>query len=134
MPALVEVLDSFELSYVETMVWSSTDENGANFDSSEYADTEFADETIARIKQDCAKCRTLSDAAFDSFNAQSDDYPINSSQYHVAHDFWLTRNHHGAGFWDGDYPEPLATTLTDLAHAFSEQDLYIGEDGKFYLA
>jgi hypothetical protein len=134
MPALAEVLDSFALSYVETMCWSSADENGTNFDSSEYMDTEFADETIARIKQDCAKFRAQSDPLFDCFNEQSDDYPVNPSQYHVAHDFWLTRNRHGAGFWDGDYPEPLATKLTDLAHSFGEQNLYVGDDGKFCLA
>jgi hypothetical protein len=134
MPAFVEVLNSFELSYVETMCWSSTDENGTNFDSSEYTDTEFADETVARIKQDCAKFQTLSKAAFDSYNESSDEYPIDPKDYHVAHDFWLTRNRHGAGFWDGDYPEPLATKLTDLAHTFGEQNLYVGDDGKFYLA
>ena len=134
MPAFVEVLNSFELSYVETMCWSSTDDNGTNFDSCEYASTEFAADTITRIKEDCFKFRTLADAAFESFNASSDDYPINPRQFHVAHDFWLTRNRHGAGFWDGDYPEPLATKLTDLAHSFGEQDLYIGDDGTFYLA
>jgi hypothetical protein len=132
MPALVEVLNSFERSYGETM--SSTDDNGTNFDSGEYSDTEFADEAIAKIKSDCAKFETLGVAAFNSFNDSSDDYPINPSQFHVAHDFWLTRNHHGAGFWDGDYPEPLATKLTELAHSFGEQNLYVGDDGKFYLA
>jgi hypothetical protein len=133
-PTLTEVFDAFELSYVETMCWSSTDDAGTNFDASDYADTEFANETIARIKEDCAKFRVLSDAAFQSFNESSDDYPLNPAQYHIAHDFWLTRNHHGAGFWDGDYPEPLATTLTNLAHSFGEQNLYVGDDGKFYLA
>jgi hypothetical protein len=133
-PTLTELLSAFELSYVETMCWSSTDDAGTNFDASDYSDTEFADETIARIKADCAKFRVLADGAFESFNESSDDYPINPAQYHVAHDFWLTRNHHGAGFWDGDYPEPLATTLTDLAHTFGEQNLYVGDDGKFYLA
>lgn len=33
----------------------------------------------------------------------------------IGHDFWLTRNGHGAGFWDGDVPEPLATQLTEIA-------------------
>jgi hypothetical protein len=51
----------------------------------------------------------------------------------AGHDFWLTRNGHGAGFWDGDWPEPLATVLTDAAHAFGELSPYVGDDGLIYL-
>ena len=29
--------------------------------------------------------------------------------------FWLTRNHHGAGFWDGDYSPRIGRLLTDRA-------------------
>jgi len=50
----------------------------------------------------------------------------------AGHDFWLTRNHHGAGFWDGDYQEPEATILTNASHAFGEFNLYIGDDGKVH--
>jgi hypothetical protein len=50
----------------------------------------------------------------------------------VGHDFWLTRNRHGAGFWDGDYPADLGRRLTDSAHAWGEVDLYVGDDGWVY--
>lgn len=50
----------------------------------------------------------------------------------MAHDFWLTRNHHGAGFWDGDWPEPLASLLTALSHTFGDVALYVGDDGLIY--
>lgn len=45
----------------------------------------------------------------------------------VGHDFWLTRNHHGAGFWDrglGDAGE----RLTKAAHVYGEQVLYFSSD------
>lgn len=40
----------------------------------------------------------------------------------VGHDFWLTRNHHGVGFWDrpeiyGEHKD----TLTELAEGFGER-------------
>lgn len=54
------------------------------------------------------------------------------SAHPVAHDFWLIRNHHGAGFWDGDYPEDIGKRLTALAHTFGDCDLYVGDDGKIY--
>lgn len=51
----------------------------------------------------------------------------------AAHNFWLTRNRHGAGFWDGDWPEPFAKQLTDAAHKFGSCDLYVGDDGRLYI-
>jgi hypothetical protein len=38
----------------------------------------------------------------------------------AGRDFWYTRNGHGCGFWDGDWPEPAATVLTDASHACGE--------------
>lgn len=39
---------------------------------------------------------------------------------HAARDFWYTRNGHGCGFWDGDWPEPAASELTKIAKSFGE--------------
>lgn len=51
----------------------------------------------------------------------------NASQ--AGHDFHLTRNRHGAGFWDGDWPEPAASQLTEGAHLFSTLEL-VSYDGE----
>lgn len=58
--------------------------------------------------------------------------PIDRSK--AGHDLYLTRNGHGAGFWDGDYFEPLGEALTEAAHALGESDLYQGDDGLFYFS
>jgi NAD/NADP transhydrogenase alpha subunit len=50
-----------------------------------------------------------------------------------GHDFWLTRNGHGAGFWDRGYGE-IGRKLTDAAHAWGSSDIYIGDDGKLYIS
>jgi hypothetical protein len=52
---------------------------------------------------------------------------INQSPEQVGHDFWLTRNHHGAGFWDR--PEIYgskenAEKLTEIAHGFGERYIF----------
>jgi hypothetical protein len=45
-----------------------------------------------------------------------------------GHNFWLTRNHHGSGFWDDDdYSE--GKYLTEVAHKFKEVSLYVNGDG-----
>ena len=51
---------------------------------------------------------------------------------HGGHDFWLTRNGHGAGFWDGDWEEPQATELDKAATSYGEFDLYLGDDGQIH--
>lgn len=51
----------------------------------------------------------------------------------AAHDFWFTRNGHGAGFGDGDWPEPLAKVLADRARAFGPCELYVGDDGLIHV-
>ena len=50
----------------------------------------------------------------------------------AGHDFWLTRNGHGAGFWDGDWREPYGIALDKLAKSFGEVSLYLGDDGRIY--
>ena len=127
-------MDTFMQSYIETALWSSTDDNGEPLDSSKYADVELDPQTVATFQDDCTRFVTASTPLIEAFLSTADDSKAreyNLSQERIAHDFWLTRNRHGAGFWDGDYPEPLATQLTDLAHGFGECFLDV-VDGKFY--
>jgi hypothetical protein len=46
----------------------------------------------------------------------------------LGHDIWLTRNGHGAGFFDHSYN--FEKELTDAAHKLKQVDLYINADGK----
>lgn len=65
---------------------------------------------IEKAKTDCAK--------FESENAEllakAGDFEQNGS------DFWYTRNGHGIGFWDRDYPDDVADPLTEAAEKFGE--------------
>lgn len=47
---------------------------------------------------------------------------------HFGHDFFLTRNGHGAGFWDRGLGE-LGDRLTALVKPYGEQSCFIGEEG-----
>jgi hypothetical protein len=118
-------MDKFLASYIETALWSSTDEFGIPLDDSKYADAELEPATLARFKADCERFQ-------EQGSKLCPEYFVGRTAATTAHDFWLTRNRHGAGFWDGDYPEPIATQLTDLAHSFGECDLYVGDNGKIF--
>lgn len=47
----------------------------------------------------------------------------------LGHDIWLTRNHHGAGFFDHNYDLDMEKALTKAAHDLKEVNLYLGDDG-----
>ncbi len=50
----------------------------------------------------------------------------------LGHDIWLTRNHHGAGFFDRGYPKNIAKKLDDAATKLGDEYLFIGEDGMIH--
>ena len=66
-------------------------------------------------------------------NGEVDAEYIPVGKYSQAgHDFWLTRNGHGAGFWDGDWPDRTGHRLSEAAKSYGEYHLYVGDDGKIY--
>ena len=56
-----------------------------------------------------------------------------SSAELAGHDFWLTRNGHGAGFWDrGGLWGTHEDALVKGAETYDELSLYLGDDGLIY--
>jgi hypothetical protein len=52
---------------------------------------------------------------------------------YAAHDWIMTRNYHGCGFWDGDWHQPWACDLTFFCRQrFPEIHVYRGDDGLLY--
>ncbi len=127
--------DEFTTAYLEAALWSETDETnpdqgGESLDTN-YGIDDIEPETLAEMIEDCRK--------FQADNAELivDENSVVKSNYSTdalaGHDFLLTRNHHGCGFWDGDWQEPAATKLTDAAKAFGEYNLTAtGKGGKVY--
>lgn len=90
----------------------------------EWLDAEWSSELEARITADChsfwARCWF--------YVAATDMTPDQA-----GHDFALTRNRHGAGFWDGDWDHtPYADLLDKLSKAYGEVEFYQGDDGLVY--
>lgn len=116
-------MDEFCQAYIEAALWSSTDnadEQGGEPLDRNYGPEDLSDETLQQMKADC-----------DAFQETAGD-AIAEDISRAGHDFWLTRNGHGAGFWDGDWEEPAASQLTALSKRFGEVDLYVGDDGMLY--
>lgn len=119
-------LAAFTSGYIEALLWSSVDVvdgEDVNLDDGRF---ELSDEAREQCEADCraffeANEADLSEAA--SAYGRADGYG------YAGHDFALTRNGHGAGFWDGDLPEALGKRLTAASKVAGQVDPYIGDDG-----
>lgn len=125
----------FFRSYVGTALWSSNDDSDKPLDSN-YDVSDISPETLESMLKDCAAFyfANMGHIHCDGAPLSNDmDGPVGAREAAIAgHDFWLTRCGHGAGFWDGDWPEPAATELDNASKAFGNVDLYIGDDKQIY--
>lgn len=95
---------------------------------------DFTSECAIRNAQLSRTARAKAQADCEAFMAEVRENPtaldaILSNKSHAGHDFWLTRNYHGAGFWEwemeGRADKATAEWLTQIAHAFGEQEPYL---------
>jgi len=100
----------------------------------EHDESDLSDELRAAMKADCAAFYAANSELIHSDGAplaNDMDGPISKRESAMAgHDFWLTRCGHGAGFWDGDWPDDIGETLTQACKAFGNVDLYVSDQGE----
>ncbi len=119
--------NEFTHGYIDAACWTSDpDPPVGEYDATDRRAL-LAPETVDVMAGDCAAFQTPECLA-DLVYAGSPDMA------RAGHVFWLTRNRHGAGYWDGDWPEPAASRLTTAAKDCGTADLYTGDDGTIYQA
>jgi hypothetical protein len=111
-----EGLDAFTIDYLEAIEWLLDEEERPNAIG-------FASETIAKAKEDCAE--------FQEVNYEDLSEYCDLTGHTGGVDLWLTRNRHGAGFWDRGLGD-LGKRLTDAAR-LGECNSYVGDNGLIYL-
>jgi hypothetical protein len=116
-------LDAFFDAYLECALWSSNDEStpegGRPLDDNYYVD-DIPQDVRDRLRAECA----------DFIEANATDLAT-IDPFQAGHDFWLTRNGHGAGFWDRGLGA-IGRRLTEACRPYGSCDLYVGDDGKVY--
>jgi hypothetical protein len=130
-------MEDFITAYIECALWSSmddSDELGGEPLDKNYGPEDIAPEALERMRADCKKFYRAHEADINASPRLSGQW-INAAM--AGHDFWLTRNGHGAGFDDGDWPEDVGERLSNACGwqtEFPECDLYIGDDGLIYIS
>jgi hypothetical protein len=125
--ATEQTIETVLKHYIMAALWTSVSPDEYS-DFGEYLDAHFTADDIAPVTLEAMRADV---AAFlnEAWEANLDLSPIEPEQ--IGHDFWLTRNHHGAGFWDRGLGE-LGERLTKMSEAYGEVDLYVGDDGMVY--
>jgi hypothetical protein len=112
-------IDEILNSYLETALWAEeSDEN----DLQDKTINDFNEESVANSKIEIYNfIKKAQQEAPDELNT----YDSNT----LGHNLWLSRNGHGAGFFDDNNDK-----LQNLARSMKPVDIYLGDDGKIYIS
>lgn len=110
-------------AYVECALWSSTGDDDLPLDG-RLGEPDLDPGTRLRMRLDV---QTL----FDSTVTPQYE-AILSEPKQAGVDLWLTRNGHGAGFWDGGWGEHGEWLTALVKKLFPPVELYVGDDGKVH--
>lgn len=128
-------IDGFTAAYLEAAIWSSThpdfqteratDDTPETLD--EYSIYDFSKEAIELAVKECSEFleKTYNLVS----NEENCTYGGCPSIEYAGHDFWLTRNGHGCGFWDGDWPK-FGKRLTILTKKYRELNIWINDNNE----
>ena len=115
-------LQTVVADYITCMLWADLrDEDGESLD--EYGYEDCSPELLKEAEADCASF--ITDVVMSGLDAAA------WTDEQFGHDFWLTRNGHGTGFWDRGHG-PVGDALTKLAKCYSTRSPYVGDDGKVH--
>lgn len=129
-----KIREPFYAGYIAAALWSTYDDNGTPLDVN-FCAADIADESLEIMITDCDEFLATIAANGISremlaglYNPTDGDDPLNWA----GHDFWLTRNGHGTGFWDRGFDVDISDELTDCAQRSGEVWIEVGDDGRLY--
>lgn len=105
-------VDSFVRAYLESAEWAGlSDEERQAFEAAEHP--HWSADAVSTAIEECDDFRQ-ENAADLELSGLTDEQ--------AGHDFYLTRNRHGAGFWDRRLGE-IGARLTYAAHTYRRADV-----------
>ena len=130
----------------ETLLWSSSDIDAPDDDTSldEYSVHDIDTESLSKLHQNFQAFVDKAEAEITKVKGSDwvfiDDFYTGSASggFYLEHDYILTVNGHGCGFWEEfDWEPEVGRILTELAHQEKEIHCFTnhvdhGRNGKVY--
>ncbi len=124
--------------YLETALWAetdNTDDSGGDPLDKNYGVEDFTEEAVDEADEELQVfLQRVDEAVQVEEDHEEETQTFEDRDFEagdLAHDFWLTRNGHGTGFWDKPemYGARLARTFSGIAKSFGEKHVYVNDDG-----
>lgn len=120
----------FVAAYIEVMLWDLADQDDRNkaiLDNAQWW-TNFAKtgESLDSFRFLVAEALQFRTFALNHSDSEGDNDDAKLGRY-----LWYTRQHHGMGFWDGDYPDLVYDQ--EVKRAYPELYPYVGDDEFVYV-
>lgn len=130
----MSMLDEFLDGYITCALWSESDQTRPDGGDPLDANYNVADITFPSQQKMRAECDAFMQANMVALTQYAALRTFNRSEgivwEHIGHDFWLTRNGHGTGFWDRDCGD-VGDHLAEVASRCGERHIMVN-DGKLY--
>lgn len=130
-------ISEFVTGYMDAAEWTQSDDSHPDYDPEvgdgpylEDTDAEWSVSACERIARDCVAFYEAHSERFDTLTSPPRECTVDE---YAGHNFWLTRNGHGCGFWDGRHEEPHGTILSEAARGWGEVWTAVGDDRLIYL-
>lgn len=121
-------LEIFIQAYIQCSLWATTgEENGDSLDQ-HFNVFDVTDSARKQVESECKDFLKREDVSSIAEKWGREEYK------RAGHNFFLTRNHHGAGFWDSDWPEHDGDILTKASDEAGSSEPYVGDDGRIYFS
>ena len=121
-------LDSFTLGYIQALFFYAPDNDDSTQIGEGVSFYELPLATKKTITEECAEFQKMNKKPLAIAFETCETYTPGQAGI----DFLLTRNNHGAGYWDRHLGE-IGITLADACDTWGQTDLYEGDDGLLYL-
>jgi len=122
------ILDAAVRQYIETALFATTDHDSDTPLDKHYSQSDLAEGEYDAIQDEVTAFLAVPEVAALAEHWYLEDYT------QAAHDFFLTRNGHGAGFRDGHWPDNAGQVLYKAANGKGSHEPYVGDDGMVYFA
>ena len=112
--------NAFLRGYLACASWCGVDSEDPNAEGeTDFDPALFTTRALAHAAKGCRRFVRGNLEALEGLDAEQ-----------CGHDFWLTRNHHGTGFWGRGYPDVIGDALTKASHSYGEEYVFVSRYGK----